>query len=88
MRTCTKVAMMSVLFLSLSVTAYAEGPASGTPGSSAGQRAGTGMPNASGAAESMSGASGSSAMGTGADPTPKHKKQKKGTMDSPPPGVQ
>lgn len=77
--------MVSMLILGLSGATYAMGAGGGGEGGggSAGQGGtGIGTPNASGAADTMSAASGANTMGK-SDSKSKKQTQKKGTMDSP-----
>ncbi len=85
MRVATKGILLSAFVVSLSGAANAQG--AGTSGGGAGQ-GGTGMgtPNANGATESPSGASGANTMGKSGDMSQKQMKpkmQKKGGMDTP-----
>ncbi|MEZ0606075.1 hypothetical protein ACAX43_28655 [Paraburkholderia sp. IW21] len=88
MRAATKGFLLSAFILSLSGAAYAQGAGtSGGGGAGAGQ-GGTGMgtPNANGATESPSGASGANTMGKSGDMSQKQMKpkmQKKGGMAAP-----
>lgn len=88
MQVATKGLLLSGLVLVLSGTAFAQGAGtSGGGGAGAGQ-GGTGMgtPNASGATESPSGASGANTMGKSGDMLQKQMKpkiQKKGGMEVP-----
>jgi hypothetical protein len=87
MRVATKGLLFSGLVLILSGTAFAQG--AGTSGGAAGAgQGGTGMgtPNASGATESPSGASGANTMSKSGDISQKQMKpkiQKKGGMEAP-----
>ncbi|MFM0031713.1 hypothetical protein PQR70_36445 [Paraburkholderia madseniana] len=86
MRVAKKGVMVSMLILGLSGATYAMGAGGGGEGGGAGSagQGGTGMgtPNASGATDTMSGASGANTMGK-SDSKSKKQMQKKGTMDSP-----
>ncbi|MEZ0605661.1 hypothetical protein ACAX43_26345 [Paraburkholderia sp. IW21] len=81
-----KGAMFSMLILSFSSAAYAMGAGGGGEGGGAGSagQGGTGMgtPNASGATDTMSGASGADTMGHPGSKS-KNQMQKKGGMDLP-----
>ncbi len=87
MRIAARGCLFTALVLSLSGAVYAQGAGGGGGGAGAGQ-GGTGMgtPNAKGATESPSGASGANTMGQSGDMSQKQMKpktQKKGGMDAP-----
>src|ERR1700674_4902524 len=86
MRATTKGIVLSVLVMSLSGAAYAQGAgAGGTGGAAGGGKGGAGMgtPNASGTTASPSAASGANTMGKSGDASQNQEKPKKEGMKPP-----